>query len=117
MALGVARGLADDDGAVAEHVVLGLGHEPLGVREQVRVGRVVPVVVRQCKVRDVAGRVARGGKLRGQRGRDLHESFLAVAAREALLEAPLAGALAVGHGSRVPHEHTARMDDEIGRDR
>jgi hypothetical protein len=142
--------LLDDDGAVAEHVVLvgrddrvaavlerriGLGscaarrirsehrvvldlrHEPVSAREQVRVGRVIPVIVRQREVRHVGGLVAGCRELRNERLCELDEPLLAVAAQQPLFDANRADALVIGHGASVPHQHAARVDDEIRRDR
>ena len=106
-------------GGSAENILScsSFGHEPLRAGEQVRVGRVVPVVMRQREVRDVGRLVARGRELRRQRRRELHEALLIVAAHQALLVAEPAAALVIGDGAGVPHQHAARMDDEIRRDR
>ena len=142
--------LANDDRAVAEHVVLGrrdqgraavlergvrlgpraagrigrehlvvleLRHEPLRAGEQVRVGRVIPVIVRQREMRDVGGFVAGRRELRRQRRRKLHEPLLIVAPHQALLVAEPAAALMIGDGAGIPHQHAARMNDEIRGDR
>ena len=99
-----------------EHAVaLQLPGQPRCRRELVRVGRMVPVRMRQCQVRDLRRLHASLGQLAGNGPR--HRDWPLAPIRQ---EDPFGHGLSgrrpriIRHGARIPQERAARVHDEKG---